>query len=74
MKTIGNVIIINSHNVKPEHMLAVIITSVFKEQSSVSTWTNSTEIDNTGLLKLALDDLKSPRHQLTKAHVIQGIA
>ena len=36
MKTIANIIIINSHNVESEHLLAVIMTSVFKEESSVS--------------------------------------
>ena len=52
MKTIANVIIINSQDVKSEHLLTVIITSVFKEESSVSTWTSSTEVTNTGLPKL----------------------
>ena len=33
MKTIANIIIINSQNVELEHLLAVIITSVFKEES-----------------------------------------
>ena len=47
--TIENIIIINSQNVESEHLLAVIITSVFKEESSVSTWTNSIEVANTGL-------------------------
>ena len=47
MKTIANTIIINSQNVKSEHLLAVIITSVFKEESSVSAWTSSTEVANT---------------------------
>ena len=32
MKTIANVIIINSQNVKSEHLSAVIITSVFKQE------------------------------------------
>ena len=64
MKTIANIIIVNSQNVKSEHLLTVIITSVFKEESSVSTWTSSTEVNNTGLLKLPLDDLKSLRHRL----------
>ena len=64
MKTIANIITINSQNVKSEHLLAVIITSVFKEQSSVSAWTSSPQVDNTVLPKLPLDDLKSPRHQL----------
>ena len=44
MKTIANTIIINSQNVKSEHLLTVIITSVFKEESSVSAWTSSTEV------------------------------
>ena len=33
MKTIANIIVINSQNVKSEHLLAVIITSVFKEEN-----------------------------------------
>ena len=74
MKTIANIIIINSQNVKSEHLLAIIITSIFKHESSVSTWMSSTEVANTGLLKLPLDDLKSIRHRLAKLHVIQVIA
>ena len=73
MKTIANIIIINSQNVKSEHLLAVIITSVFKEESSVSAWTSSIEVANTGLPKLPLDDLKSFRHWLAELHVIQVI-
>ena len=53
---------------------AVIITSVFKEESSVSAWTSSTEVVNTGLPKLPLNDLKSLRHRLAEMHVIQVIA
>ena len=68
MKTMANTIIINSQNVKSEHLLAVIVTSVFKEESSVSAWMNSTEVANTGLPKLPLDDLKSLRHQLAELH------
>ena len=52
MKTVANIIIINSQNVKSEHLLAVIITSVFKEECSVSAWTSSTKGANTGLPKL----------------------
>ena len=74
MKTIANIIIINSHNVKLEHLLAVIITSVFKEENSVSAWMSSTEVTNTELPKLPLDDLISLRHQLAELHVIQVIA
>ena len=74
MKTIANIIIINNQNVKTEHLLAVNITSVFKEESSVSTWRSSTEVANTGLPKLPLDDLKSLRHRLAELHVIQVIA
>ena len=74
MKTIANIIIINNQNVKSEHLSAVIITSVFKEESSAFTWTSFTEVVNTGLPKLPLDDLKSLRHQLGKLHVIQVIA
>ena len=74
MKTKANIIIINSQNVKPEHLLAVIITSVFKEENSVSAWTSSTEVANTGLPKLPLDDLKSLKHRLAELHAIQVIA
>ena len=74
MKTITNIIIINSHNVESENLLAVIITSVFKEESSVFAWTSSTEVANTRLPKLPLDDLKSLRDWLAELHVIQVIA
>ena len=67
MKTIANTII-NSQNVKSEHQLAVIITSAFKEESSVSAWTSSTEVSNIGLPKLPLDDLKSLRLRLAELH------
>ena len=73
MKTIANIIIINSQNVKSEHLLAVIITSVFKEENSVSAWTSSTEVANTGLPNLPLENLKSLRHRLAELHVIQVI-
>ena len=36
MKTIANIIINNSQNIKSEHLLVVIITIVFKEENSVS--------------------------------------
>ena len=42
MKTVTNIIIINIQNVESEHLLAVIITSVFEKESSVSAWTSST--------------------------------
>ena len=74
MKTIANIIIINSQNVKSEHLSAVIITSVFKEESSVFACTSSTKVTYTGLPKLPLDDLKSLRLQLAELHVIQVIA
>ena len=74
MKTVANIIIIKSLNVKSGHLLEVIITSVFKEESFVFAWTSSTEVANTGLPKLPLDDLKSLRHRLTYLHVIQVIA
>ena len=48
MKTIANVIIMNSQNVKSEHMSAVILTSLFKEVSFVSAWRSSKEVANTG--------------------------
>ena len=74
MKAIANLIIINSQNVKSEHLAAIIITSAFKEESSVSTWMSFTEVANTGLPKLPLDDVKSLRHWLAELHVIQVIA
>ena len=64
----------SSQNILLEHLPAVIITSVFKEESSVSTWMSSTEGANTGLPKLPQDDLKSLRHQLAELDVIQVIA
>ena len=69
MKTIANLIIINNQNVKLENLLVVVIISLFKE-SSVSAWTSSTKVTNTGLPKLPLDDLKSLRHWLAELHVI----
>ena len=77
MKTIANIIIINSQNVKSEHLLAVIITSVFKEENSVSAWTSFTEVansSNTGLPNLPLENPKSLRNWLAELHVIQVIA
>ena len=74
MKTIANIIIINSQNVKSEYLLAVIITSVFKEKNSVSAWMSSTEVANIGLPNLRLENLKSLRHRLAELHVIQVIA
>ena len=74
MKTTANIIIINSQNVESEHLLAVIITSVFKEESSVSAWISSTEVANTGLPKLPLYDPKSLKHWLTELQEIQVIA
>ena len=73
MKTITNMIIINSQYVTSEHLSPVIITPVFKEESSVSARTSSAEVANTGLPKLALDDLKSLRQRLAELHVIQVI-
>ena len=64
MKIVANIIISNSHNVESEHLLADIITSVSKEENSVSVWTSFTEVPNTRLPKLPLDDLKSLRHRL----------
>ena len=74
MKTIANISTSNSQNVESEHLLAVIITSVFKEESSVSTWMSFTKVANTGLPKLPLHDLESLRHRLAELHVIQVIA
>ena len=68
------IILIKSQNVESEHLLAIIITSVFKEEGSVSAWTSSKEVANTGLPKLPLDDLKSLRHRLAELHVMQVIA
>ena len=55
MKTVANLIIIQ--NVESEHLLVVFIISRFKKESSVSAWTSSTEVTNTGLPKLPVDDL-----------------
>ena len=70
MKTVANLIIINNQNVESEHLLVVVIISLFKEESSVSAWTSSTEATNTGLPKLPVDDLKSLKHRLAELHVI----
>ena len=70
MKTVANIIIINSQNIELEHLLAVIITSVFKEESCVSAWMSSTEVANTGLPKIPLDALKFLRNRLAKLHVM----
>ena len=74
MKIIAKIIIINSQNVESYYLLAVIITSVFKEESYVSTWKSSTEVANNAMPKLPLDDLKSLRHRLAELHVIEVIA
>ena len=51
--------IINSQNVKPEHLvISSHQTSVFKEENFVSARMSSREVANTGLPKLLLDDLK----------------
>ena len=68
MKTIANTITINSQNVKSEHLLALIIASVFREENSISAWTISKEVANTVLPKLPLDDLKSLRYWLAELH------
>ena len=65
---------INSQNAKSEDLLAVIITSIFKEESSISAWMSSTEVTNNELPKLPLYDLKSIRHWQVELHVIQFIA
>ena len=49
-------VIINSQTVKSEHVSAVIIISVFKEESFVSACTSSTEVANIELPKLQLHD------------------
>ena len=66
MKTVANIIISNSQNVELEHLLAVIIISASKEESSrsVFVWKSSTEVASTQLPKLPLDDLKCLRHRL----------
>ena len=62
MKTIANIIIIiNSQNVKSEHLLTVIITSVFKEENSVSAWTSSTEVANSPNTELPNLPLENPK-------------
>ena len=68
MKTVANLIIVNNQNVESEHL--VIIISLFKDESSVSAWTSSTEVTNTGLPKLPVVDLKSLKHRLAELHVI----
>ena len=68
MRITVNIIIINSQNVQTEHLLAAIIASVFKEESTVFVCTY------TELQKLPLDDLESLRHHLAELHVIQVIA
>ena len=70
MKTVANLIIINNQNVESEHLLVVVIISLFKDESSVSAWTSSTEVTNTGLPKLTVDGLKSLKHRLAELHVI----
>ena len=62
MKTITNIIIINSQNVESEYLLAVIKAPVSKKKFPV--WTSSTEVANTRLPKLPLDDLKFLTHRL----------
>ena len=74
MKTIVDIIIIYCQNIESEHLLAIIIMSVFNEQNLVSAWMSSTEVTNTGLPKLPLDDLKSFIHRLAELHVIKVIA
>ena len=59
LKAIVNIIMINSQNVKSVQMSAVIITSVFREENSISAWMSSTEVTNTGLPKPLLNDQKS---------------
>ena len=70
MKTVANLIIISDQNVESEHLLVVVIISLFKDESSVSARTSSTEVTNTGLPKLPVDDLKSLKHRLAELHVI----
>ena len=70
MKTVANLIIINNQNVESEHLLVVIIIPLFKDESSVSAWTSSTEVTNTGLPKLTVEGLKSLKHWLAELHVI----
>ena len=61
MKTIANIMIINSQNVKPEH-LAISnhhnIMQFSKKKTFVSARMSSREVANTGLPKLLLGDLK----------------
>ena len=74
MKTIANIIIINRQNVRSEHLLVVIITLVFLEESSITVWKSSIEVANTGLPKLPLDDLNpSDTDLLNYVHIIQVI-
>ena len=70
MKTVANLIIINNQNVESEHLLVVVIISLSKDESSVSAWTSSTEVTNTGLPKMTVEGLKSLKHWLAELHVI----
>ena len=65
MKTITNIIIINSQNVKSEYVVSSLSKHQFlKPGKKVSVWTSSTEVASTRLPKLPLDDLKSLTHRL----------
>ena len=59
MKTIAYIMIINSQNVKPEHLAISSHHDIsFQEENFVSARMSSREVANTGLPKLLLDDLK----------------
>ena len=59
MKTIANIMIIHSQNVKPEHLVISNHYNIsFQRESFVSARMSSREVANTGLPKLLLDDLK----------------
>ena len=58
MKTIANIMIINSQNVKPEHLVISSHASYNISFQRRSARMSSREVANTGLPELLLDDLK----------------
>ena len=57
MKTIANIMIINSQNVKPEHLVISSHHNISFQRRKLCL-RQSREVANTGLPKLLLDDLK----------------
>ena len=58
MKTIANIMIINSQNVKPEHLVISSHHNSFQRRKLCLRQMSSREVANTGLPELLLDDLK----------------